>query len=51
MKVSLRSFLAGLIVFLSISASIAQTPTSSQTGDPSITANGVIGEIKVIDAP
>lgn len=51
MKVFLRSFLASLVVLISISASIAQTPTSSQTSDPSITANGVIGEIKVIDAP
>ena len=50
MQVYLRLFFASFLVFLAICTALAQTPGSSQTSDPSITANGVIGEIKVIDA-
>jgi hypothetical protein len=50
MQVYLRLFFASFLTFLAISTALAQTPAPSQTNDPSITANGVIGEIKVIDA-
>jgi hypothetical protein len=50
MQVSFRSFLVGFSICLTLPGAFAQTPSSTQAGDPSITANGVIGEIKVIDA-
>lgn len=46
----LRSFWAVLLVCLALSSAFAQTASPAQTNDPSINANGVIGEIKVIDA-
>ncbi len=44
-------FLAALVLFfVPAGSAFAQTPTPAPAGDPSITPNGVIGEVKAIDA-